>query len=88
MSSAYLAISILKTSPMSEKQLRIFSSYLPRVSLKELLSKANIYNGNMFNNDLIDMTISDKDKRRIHTSENDDLTPEEIKNILKIIRNT
>ena len=35
MSSAYLAISILKTSPMSEKQLRIFSSYLPRVALKE-----------------------------------------------------
>ena len=35
MSSAYLAISILKTSSMSEKQLRIFSSYLPRVALKE-----------------------------------------------------
>ena len=42
----------------------------------------------MFNNALIDMTISDKDKRRIYTAENDDLTPEEIKNILKIIRNT
>ena len=35
MSSAYLAISILKKSPMPEKQLRIFSSYLPQVALKE-----------------------------------------------------
>ena len=42
----------------------------------------------MFNNDLIDMIISDKDKRRICTSEDNDLTPEEINNILKIIRNT
>ena len=42
----------------------------------------------MFNKDLIDMIISDKDKRRIYTSEDDDLTQEEINNILKIIRNT
>ena len=42
----------------------------------------------MFNNDLIDMINSDKDKRRIYTSEDDDLTQEEINNILKIIRNT
>ena len=42
----------------------------------------------MFNKDLIDIIISDKDKRRIYTSEDDDLTQEEINNILKIIRNT
>ena len=75
---------------MPEKQLRIFLSYLPQVALKEYLSKANIYNGrrNMSKNDLIDMIISDKVKSKIYTSEDDDLTQEEINNLLKIIRNT
>ena len=65
-------------------------SYLPQVALKEYLSKANIYNGrrNMSKNDLIDMIISDKVKSKIYTSEDDDLTQEEINNLLKIIRNT
>ena len=90
MTSAYLAISILKKSPIPEKQLRIFLLYLPKVALKEYLSKANIYNGrrNMSKNDLIDMIISDKDKSKIYTSEDDDLTQEEIDNLLKIIRKT
>ena len=90
MTSAYLAISILKKSPIPEKQLRIFLLYLPEVALKEYLSKANIYNGrrNMSKNDLIDMIISDKDKSKIYTSEDDDLTQEEIDNLLKIIRKT
>ena len=42
----------------------------------------------MSKNDLIDMIISDKDKSKIYTSEDDDLTQEEIDNLLKIIRKT
>ena len=42
----------------------------------------------MSKNDLIDMIISDKVKSKIYTSEDDDLTQEEINNLLKIIRNT
>ena len=90
MTSAYLAISILKKSPIPEKQLKVFLSYLPQAALKEYSSKANIYNGrrNMSKNDLMDMIISDKDKNKIYTSEGDDLTQEEINNLLTIIRNS
>ena len=41
MTSAYLAISFLKQTPLREKQLKILS-YLPQEPLKEYL-----YNGNM-----------------------------------------
>lgn len=85
MSSSYLAISLLKQSSLPEKQLRIFLSHLSQQSLKEYLSRANIYNGkrNMPKVDLIDMIITDKDKSKIYTSEDDDLSQEEINNILK-----
>ena len=45
MTSAYLAISFLKQTPLPEKQLRIFLSYLPQEPLKEYLFNANIYTG-------------------------------------------
>ena len=38
MTSPYLAISFLKQRPVSEKQLRIFLSYLPQEPLKEIYS--------------------------------------------------
>ena len=43
MTSSYLAIWLLKRSPLPEKQLRIFLSHLSPQSLTEYLSKANIY---------------------------------------------
>ena len=87
MTSSYLAISILKNSHMPEKQLRIFLSHISQQSLTEYLFKANIDNErrNMNKVDLIDMIISDKDKSKIYTSEDDDdLSQEEINNILKL----
>ena len=42
MTSAYLAISFLEQTPLSEKQLRIFLSYLPEEPLKEYLYNDDI----------------------------------------------
>ena len=65
MTSAYLAISFLKQTPLLEKQLRIFLLYLPKEPLKDYLSNANIYKGrrNMSKHDLIDMIITEKVKK-------------------------
>ena len=85
MTSAYLAISFLKQTPLPEKQLRIFLSYLPQEPLKEYLYNANIYKGrrNMSKHDLIDMIITEKSKKVIYTQENNDLTKEEANELLK-----
>ena len=74
MTSADLAISFLKQTPLPEKQLRIFLSYLPQEPLKDYLSNGNIYKGrrNMSKHDLIDMIITKKIKNVIYTQENDD----------------
>ena len=48
MTSAYLAISFLKQTPLPERQLRIFLSYLPQEPLKEYLSNADIYKGKRY----------------------------------------
>ena len=45
MTSAYIAISFLKQSPLPEKQIQIFLSYLPQDPLKEYLHNADIYKG-------------------------------------------
>ena len=87
MSSSHLAILILKNSLIPEKQLRIFLSNLSKQSLKEHLSEANIYNErrNMNKVDLIDMIISEKDKSKLYTSEDDGkLSQEEVNSILKL----
>ena len=78
MTSAYLAISFLKQTPLPEKQLRIFLSYLPQEPLKEYLFNANIYTGkrNISQHDLTDMIITEKNKKIMYTRENDDLTKE------------
>ena len=85
MTSAYLAISFLKQTPLPEKQLRIFLSYLPPEPLKEYLYNANIYKGrrNMSKHDLIDMSITGKNKKITYTEENDELTKEEANKLLK-----
>ena len=60
MASAYLVISFL--TPLPEKQLRKFLSYLPQEPLKACLFNASIYKGrrNMSKHDLIDMIITEK----------------------------
>ena len=88
MTSAYLAISFLKQTPLPEKQLRIFLSYLPQELLKEYLYNAEIYKGkrNMSKIDLIDAIISEKHKKIAYSQENDDLTKKKkLMNYLKII---
>ena len=67
MTSEYLAISFLKQTPLPEKQLRIFLSYLPQEPLKDYLSNANIYKGrrNMSKNYLVDM----KEVKKIYIHE-------------------
>ena len=85
MTSAYLAISFLQKTPLPEKQLRIFLSHLPQETLKEYLSNADIYKGkkNMSKNDLIDMIITERSKNVIYTQEDDELTKEEARELLK-----
>ena len=62
MTSGYLAISFLKQTPLPEKQLRIFLSYLPQEPLKEYLYNTDIDKGrrNMPKHDLIDMIVTKK----------------------------
>ena len=43
MASGYLAISFLKQTPLPEKQLRIFLSYLLQEPQKDYLFNASIY---------------------------------------------
>ena len=85
MTSAYLAISFLKQTPLPEKQLRIFLSYLPPEPLKEYLYNANIYKGrrNMSKHDLIDMIITEKNKKIVYSQEDDDLSKEKANELLK-----
>ena len=85
MTSTYLAISFLKQTPLPEKQLRVFLSYLPQEPLKDYLSISNIYKGrrNMSKHDLIDMIITKKSRKMIYTRENDGLTTEEANELLK-----
>ena len=73
MSYLFLAITLLKQSPLPEKQFRIFLSHLSQQSLKDYLSEAKIYNGkrNMNKADLTDMIISKKDKSMIDVCLND-----------------
>ena len=87
MTSAYLTISFLKQTPLPEKQLRIFLSYVPQKPLKDYLSNANIYKGRrkMSKHDLIDIIITERSKKVIYTQENDDLRKKKPMNYLKII---
>ena len=87
MTSAYIAISFLKQFPLPEKQIRIFLSYLPQDPREEYLYNADIYKGrrNMSKNDLIDMIITEKKTKKTtaYTQEDDDLTKEEVRELLK-----
>ena len=85
MTSAYLAISFLKQTPLPEKQLRIFLSYLPQEPLKKYSYNADIYKGkrNMSKIDLIDMVITEKNKKIVYSQVDDDLLKEKANELLK-----
>ena len=85
MTSAHLAISFWKQTSLPEKQLRLFLSCLPQAPLIEYLYNADIFKGrrNMSKNDLIDMIITERSKKLIYTQEDDELTKEEAKELLK-----
>ena len=82
---AYLAISFLKQTPLQEKQLRIFLSYLQHEPLKKYLYNTDIYKGkrNMSKIDLIDMIIIQKSKKIVYSQEDDELSKEGANNLLK-----
>ena len=84
MTSPYLGISFLKT-PLLEKQLRIFLSYIPQEPLKEYLYNADIYKGkrNISKIDLIDMIITEKILKIVYSQEDDDLLKEKANELLK-----
>ena len=65
MASGYLAISFLKQTPLPEKQLGIFLSYLPHEPLKDYLFNVSIYKVRsiMSKHYLIDMIITKKGKK-------------------------
>ena len=83
--SAYLVISILKNSPIPEKQIRIFLSYLTQEPLKEYLTHSNIYKGkkNGSKYDLIDMIISGKYKTKPLSPDDEDLSIDQANTLLK-----
>ena len=82
MTTAYLAIRILKKSKIPTDQVKIFLTYVNRKALKEYLYITNIYRGkkNLTNNELINLILNDD-----NTNNNDtctELTIEEVNNIL------
>ena len=62
MTSAFIAMSILKQTSMSEKQLLNFLFYFSQEALKEYLANAEIYKGKkkLTKNQLIEMIITEK----------------------------
>ena len=82
MTTAYLAIRILKKSKINTDQVKIFLTYVNRKALKEYLYITNIYRGkkNLTNNELINLILNGD-----NTNNNDtctELTIEEVNNIL------
>ena len=82
MTTAYLAMRILKKSKIPTDQLKIFLTYVNQKALKEYLYITNIYRGkkNLTNNELINLILNGD-----NTNNNDtctELTIEEVNNIL------
>ena len=86
MTSAYLAISILKQSIIPIEQLKIFLSYVNKKALKEYLSLSNIYNNKkkLCTSDLIDLIINGNPKNNVEKI-NTELSIDEFNEILIII---
>ena len=76
MTLAFIAISILKQSTMSEKQLTNFLFYLSQEALKEYLANAEIYKGKkkLTKNELIEMIITEKSIIITHFNKDEEMT--------------
>ena len=76
MISALIAISILKQSSMSEKQLTKFLFYLSQEALKEYLANAEIYKGKkrLTKNELIETIITEKPITITHFNKDEEMT--------------
>ena len=85
MTSAFIAITILKQSSVPEKQLSIFLFYLSQEALREYLFNADIYKGRnrMSKNELVEMIITGKPKTIKYFDREDELTKEDAIELLK-----
>ena len=85
MTSAFIAITILKQSSVPEKQLSIFLFYLSQEALREYLFNADIYKGRnrMSKNELVEMIITGKPKTIKYFYREDELTKEDAIELLK-----
>ena len=79
MTPAFIAISILKQSSMSEKQLTSSLFYLSQEALKEYLTNAYIYKGKkrLSKNELIEMIITNKPITTTHFKKDEEMRKEE-----------
>ena len=82
MTTAYLAISILKLSKIPNDQLKIFLTYVNQKALKEYLNITGIYRGkrNLTTLELIDLIINGNKSN--NTNKNNELTIDEVSNTL------
>ena len=82
MTTAYLAISILKNSKIPIDQLKIFLTYVNQKALKEYLNITGIYRGkrNLTTLELIDLIINGNKSNS--TNKNNELTIDEVSNTL------
>ena len=85
MTSAFIAITILKQSSMPEKQLSIFLFYLSQEALREYLFNADIYKGRnrMSKKKLVEMIIRGKPKTIKYFDREDELAKEDAIELLK-----
>ena len=85
MGSAYLAISFLKQSPLTKKQLGIFLLSLTEDALEEYLFFSGLWENNKYRpkHELTDMVVTGKDKREIYHCDFDDSTYEEANYVLE-----
>ena len=82
MTTAYLAISILKKSKIPPNQLKIFLTYVNQKALKEYLNITGIYRGkkNLTTLELIDLIFNGNKSN--NANKNNELTIDEVNNIL------
>ena len=75
MTLAFIAISILKQSTMSEKQLTNLLFYLSQEVLKEYLANAEVYKGKkrLTKNELIEMIITEKPITITHFNKDEEM---------------
>ena len=84
MTSAFIVISILKQSSMSEKQLTNFLFYLSQEALKEYFSNVDMYKGKkrLSKNEFIEMIIIEKPISITHFNKNEEMTKQQAIDLL------